>query len=227
LERLIDSGLESLTKIIMDMAELSEKCVLNAIELYEKGFAKRTQIFEWSEKLRVSQSKVTDLATELIMRYQPVAKDLRYIRSCMEIAYGFSRFGRYAYDIVEVLETMGSFEKCDKSLVMKTSDIACEMIRLSINALKTKQIDAVSKLYNMDNSVDALYRNYLTNLIMLKRDSSNYLLKEDSSNYLLKDPHCAISALLILRYLERIADHACYIGDSVCYIVTGQTSPRR
>jgi phosphate uptake regulator len=23
-----------------------------------------------------------------------------------------------------------------------------------------------------------------------------------------------------LRYLERIADHACYIGDSVIYIVT-------
>ena len=78
----------------MDMAELSEMCVLNAIELYEKGIAKKTQIFEWSEKLKVSQSKVTDLATELIIRYQPVATDLRYIRSCMEIAYGFSRFGR-------------------------------------------------------------------------------------------------------------------------------------
>jgi len=26
---------------------------------------------------------------------------------------------------------------------------------------------------------------------------------------------------LVLRYLERIADHACYIGDSVVYIVTG------
>jgi phosphate transport system protein len=145
----------------------------------------------------------------------------------MEIAYGFSRFGRYAYDIVEVLETMGSFQKCDKSLVMKTSEIACEMIRLSINALKTRQKDAVSKLYDMDNSVDAIYRNYLTNLITLNRDSGNYLLKDDSCNYLLKDPQCSISALLILRYLERIADHACYIGDSICYIVTGQSSPRR
>jgi len=218
LERLIDSGLESLTKIIMAMAELSEKCVLNAIELYEKGIAKKTQIFEWSEKLKVSQSKVTDLATELIMRYQPVARDLRYIRSCMEIAYGFSRFGRYAYDIVEVLETMGSFQKCDKSLVMKTSDIACEMIRLSINALKTKEKDTVSKLYHMDNSVDAIYRNYLRDLIIQKTDSSDYLLKE---------PQCAISALLILRYLERIADHACYIGDSVYYIVTAESSPRK
>jgi phosphate transport system protein len=32
---------------------------------------------------------------------------------------------------------------------------------------------------------------------------------------------------LIMRYLERIADHACYIGDSVHFIVTGQSSPRK
>ena len=32
---------------------------------------------------------------------------------------------------------------------------------------------------------------------------------------------CSLSSALILRYLERIADHATYIGESVDYIVTG------
>ena len=136
----------------------------------------------------------------------------------MEIAYGFSRFGRYAYDIVEVLETMGSIHKCDKSLVMKASNLASEMIRLSINALKTREKNSVSKLYKMDDSVDALYRKYLRDLITPKTDSNDHPLQ---------DPRCAISALLIMRYLERIADHACYIGDSVYFIVTGQSSPRK
>jgi phosphate transport system protein len=202
----------------MNMAELSEMCVLNSIESYEKGIVNKTQIFEWSEKLKISQSKVTDLATELIMRYQPVATDLRFVRSCMEIAYGFSRFGRYSYDIVEVLETMGSIHKCDKSRVIATSNLAFEMIRLSIDALRTKDEETVSKLYDMDNSVDALYRNYLRDLITPKIDPNDQLIK---------DPRCALSALLILRYLERIADHACSIGDSVYFIVTGQSSPRK
>ena len=61
--------------------------------------------------------------------------------------------------------------------------------------------------YKMDDSVDALYRKYLRDLITLKKDS----------NHLLKDPRCAISALLIMRYTKRIADHACYIGDSVVF----------
>jgi phosphate transport system protein len=218
LARLIDHGLDRLTKMIMNMAELSEMCVLKAIDSYEKGIVYKTQIFEWSEKLKISQTKVADLATELIRRYQPVASDLRFVRSCMEIAYGFSRFGRYAYDIVEILETMGSIHKCDKSRVIETSNLTSQMIKLSINALQNKEKETVSKLYNMDNSVDALYRNYLRDLITPKINPNEHLLK---------DPRCAISALMILRYLERIADHACYIGDSVYYIETGKSSPRK
>jgi phosphate transport system protein len=92
------------------------------------------------------------------------------------------------------------------------------MIRLSINALQTKEKNTVSKLYKMDDSVDALYTNYLKDLITLKTDSNDHPLQ---------DPRCAISALLIMRYLERIADHACYIGDSVYFIATGESSPRK
>jgi phosphate transport system protein len=73
----------------MDMAKLSESCVFNAIESYKSGTPIKNQIFEWSEKLRVLQEEVADLAIELIARYQPVATDLRFIRSSMEIAYGF------------------------------------------------------------------------------------------------------------------------------------------
>ncbi|HYZ95668.1 MAG TPA: PhoU domain-containing protein, partial [Nitrososphaeraceae archaeon] len=62
------------------------------------------------------------------------------------------------------------------------------------------------------------YRKYLRDLITPETDSSDHLLK---------DPRCALSALLVMRYLERIADHACYIGDSVYFIVTGQSSPRK
>lgn len=46
------------------------------------------QIFEWSEILRVPQEEAADLTIELIARYQHVAGDLRFIRSCMEVSYG-------------------------------------------------------------------------------------------------------------------------------------------
>jgi phosphate transport system protein len=203
----------------MDMATLSVRSVDTAIESYEKGSGSKDQIFEWSEQLRVLQDEVTELAVELIARYQPVATDLRFIKSCMEISYGFSRFGRYAYDIMDIIGTMGPLSHCDKSPVLDMANTAREMIHLSIKALRTQDKDAAKKLYEMDDTVDALYRKYLREIITPTS-------RKDMKN-MITDPRCYLSTLLILRYLERISDHACYIGDSVHYIVTGTSSPRR
>lgn len=214
---MLDLGIDRISNIIMDMAKLSEHSVVTAIDSYAKGISSKKTIFEWSEQLRVLQDEVGDLAIELIARYQPVATDLRFIRSCMEIAYGFSRFGRYAYDIVDVLETMGSISDCDKSAVLEMAKTVREMIHMSVEALQSKDKNAAEKLYQMDNTVDALYRKYLREAIT----------PHEKTDKRFADPRCYISALLILRYLERISDHACYIGDSVHYIVTGESSPRR
>ena len=215
--RLLDLGIDRIRNIIMDMARLSEQSVFTSIESYEKGTNLKKQIFEWSEKLRVLQDETADLAIELIARFQPVATDLRFIRSCMEIAYGFSRFGRYAYDIVEVLETIGDINECDKTAVMRMASTVREMILLSVQALQLRDKNASAKLYEMDDTVDALYRNYLREVITPQNNQDQKDL----------DPRCYISALLILRYLERISDHACYISDSVHYNMTGRSNPRR
>ena len=206
----------------MDMAKLSERAVFASIESYERGTSTiKKQIFEWSENLRLMQDEVSDLSIELIARYQPVATDLRFIRSCMEIAYDFSRFGRYSYDIVDVLETMGSISDCDKSYVLQMSNTVREMIHLSIEALQSRDRNAAQKLYEMDDTVDALYRKYVNEIINPQEHHNN------KKEYMDKTLRCYSSTLLILRYLERISDHACYIGDSVYYIVTGNSNPRR
>jgi phosphate transport system protein len=222
LTRLLDLGIEHIQNIVMDMAKLSERSVFASIESYERGTSTiKKQIFEWSENLRLMQDEVSDLSIELIARYQPVATDLRFIRSCMEIAYDFSRFGRYSYDIVDVLETMGSISDCDKSYVLQMSNTVREMIHLSIEALQSRDRNAAQKLYEMDDTVDALYRKYVNEIINPQEHHNN------KKEYMDKTLRCYISALLILRYLERISDHACYIGDSVYYIVTGNSNPRR
>jgi len=216
--RLLDLGIDRIRNIVMDMAKLSENSVFAAIEAYQQSTQVKKQIFDWSEKLRILQDEVSDLAIELIALYQPVATDLRFIKSCIEIAYGFSRFGRYAYDIADILETIGSVSECDKSAVLEMSKTVRQMILLSQAALRSRDKDASQKLYEMDNIVDTQYRKYI-------HDAIN--TQEEKPNEKIKDLRCYISTSLILRYLERISDHACSIADSVVYIVTGSSSPRR
>ncbi|MGB8025292.1 MAG: phosphate uptake regulator PhoU [Nitrososphaeraceae archaeon] len=223
--RLLDLGIDRISNVIMDMAKISENSVFAAIESYQESTHIKKQIFDWSEKLRVLQEEVSDLAIELIARYQPVASDLRFIKSCMEISYGFSRFGRYSYDIVDLLETIGSISDCDKSAVLEMAKTVRGMILLSLQALQSRDKSAGEKLYQMDDTVDTLYRKYLRDIITPSQEQQNEKRLTDSN--INNNPRCYISALLILRYLERISDHACYIGDSVHYVVTGVSSPRR
>jgi phosphate transport system protein len=217
LTRLLDLGIERTRDIIGEMSKISEICVSTVLESYRKGDIKKREMFEWAEKLRILQEEVSDLAFELIARYQPVARDLRYIRSCLEVSYVLSRFGGYGYEIVEVLDMMGSISECDKSAVTEAAKVTSEMISLSVSALDFKDQQTSDKLYDMDDTVDNIYREYLKEIVTAKRGSKN----------IYADPRCVISALHVLRYLERVADHACYIADSVSYIVTGKSNPRR
>jgi phosphate transport system protein len=119
---------------------------------------------------------------------------------------------------------MSPTSNCDKSDVLEMANTVREMIRLSVHSLESRDKDAVRKLYQMDDTVDALYRAFLKRVIDSGINDKN---KHVGDKVQFLDIRCYISTLLILRYLERISDHACYIGDSVHYIVTGISSPRR
>jgi phosphate transport system protein len=203
----MDMGLDKLNSLLLEMATMSENAVASSIEAYEKG-EKATQVRKWAEQLQTLHRQVSDLSMEVIARYQPVASDLRLIKACFEISYGFFRYGRYAKDIVEVLEMFGDLSRCDHTVVTETARRTQEMIKMSIDAFARRDVALARKVPKMDDFVDDRYRKHLRGVMEGKGDL-----------------RCSLSAVLILRYLERISDHATYIAESVDYIVTGVEPP--
>jgi phosphate transport system protein len=205
--RLMDMGLDQLNSLLLNMANLSQQAVSASIEAYSHG-GKGAEVKQMSERLRSLHRQVSDLSLEMIARYQPVATDLRFLKACVEISYGFFRYGRYALDITEVLDMFGDLSKCDRKFVVDTARKTQEMIRMSVEAFARRDVEMARKIPSMDDAVDDGYRN---NLLKTLEAKSNI--------------KCAISSSLILRYLERIADHASYIGEMVEYIATGIEPP--
>ena len=205
--RLMDMGLDQLNSLLLSMADLSQQAVAASIEAYSQG-GKGAEVKEMSGRLQTLHRQVSDLSMEMIARYQPVATDLRFLKACLEISYGFFRYGRYARDITEVLEMFGDLGKCDRTSVVQTARKTQEMIRLSSEAFARRDVELARKIPSMDDAVDDSYRE---NVRMTIQGRGN--LK------------CSMSAALILRYLERIADHATYIAESVEYITTGAEPP--
>jgi len=202
--RLMDIGLDQLNSLLLDMATLSQQAVSASIEAYSTG-SKGTEVRQMSNRLHALHRQVSDLSVEMIARYQPVASDLRFLKACMEISYGFFRYGRYALDITSVLDMFGDLSRCDKKFVVDTAKKTQEMIRMSVEAFAKRDLETARTIPQMDDVVDESYRKNLRNTIEKKGG----------------DIKCALSSALILRYLERIADHASYIGESVEYIATG------
>lgn len=200
----MDMGLERLSNAISDMGNLAQDSVMRAIQAYAKGEQITQQALDRAHQLSTLSNEVEELAVELLARYQPVASDLRYIKSCLEISYGFSRFGRYAYDIAQVLEIFGDVSGCDRTPVEELSRRVTQMIQTSLQSFRTKDTKLARSLRHEDDLVDNMYLDYMKQVTGDKTISVK----------------CALASTLVLRYLERIADHACYIGDSVVYIVT-------
>jgi len=211
LVRLLDLGLERLKNMLIDMGNFSEQTVSTAIDAYTQNKNLVNEVYSASERLRMLEEEVSELAIELLARYQPVASDLRFIKSCLEIAYGFTRFGRYAYDIMQVRNIFGDLSHCDTKLIEEAGKHAKEMIRLSIKAFIERDINLAKKIKEMDNVIDTIYLTY----VKAAAESKD------------KDIRCTIAGTLILRYLERIADHATYIADSIQYIKSGTKASRR
>ncbi len=78
------------------------------------------------------------------------------------------------------------------------------MITLAVQSFAALDLDKVKQLQTDEDLVDKYYNKHLPTLI-------------NSAN-----TKCALADALVLRYLERIADHAWFIGESVNYMVTGK-----
>jgi phosphate transport system protein len=204
----LDKGLKQLEKVVIEMADLAVKTVEASIIAYLEGGSVEVQVRAWSDTLRHMHNEVEEISIGLIARQQPVATDLRTIMSSIKIAYDLSRFGRYAYDISNVLELVNGFDKTNSEdkFVKDMSDKVQEMLKLTIEIYNTKNFDKVKHLSTMENEVDVMYRNHLRS--MSQRRPNN--------------PGLFISEILVTRHLERIADHACYIVEEVHYMVHGE-----
>jgi len=200
----MDMGLDRLSSAIGDMGNLAQDSVIKAIQAYAKGERITQEAMNRAHQLSAVANEVEEIAMELLVRYQPVATDLRFIKSSLEIAYGFQRFGRYALDIAQVLEIFGDLSQCEKTGVEEMAAKVALMINQSIQSFKSRDTKLARTLRHEDDLVDKMY------LDQIRRISKGSVQVK-----------CALASTLVMRYLERIADHACYIGDSVIYIVTG------
>jgi len=207
MRRLLDVGLEELTTILFKMGGIAEEAVGLSIEGFLEGVDVSEKVQSLSAVLVTLSVDAEDKTFELLVKYQPVASDLRVIKSYMKIAYDFERYGRYALDISFDHKTFAELRKdaFTNTPLQKLAEKVIKMVQTSVTAFKNHDAELARKLAGIEDEVDKLYMSTL-------KQYSKTSFRDNS----------LISKILVTRYLERIADHATYIGESVVYIATGE-----
>ena len=157
----------------------------------------------------VKLDEIDRLCSLLLLTQQPVASDMRFIVSVMNIVVDMERIGDQVRDIAE---TAG---KCKSEIhVPELDEMAadCEfMIRGALESFVGRDLDRAEKIIARDDAVDTAFDK-------LKLKLSDWV----KSGYDVED---LLNLLMIGKYLERIGDHATNIAEWTSYVVTGNKKP--
>ncbi|AFY86960.1 MAG: Phosphate-specific transport system accessory protein PhoU [Chroococcidiopsis cubana SAG 39.79] len=141
----------------------------------------------------------------------PVAKDLRLLSAFMQLVRDLERIGDYAEDLGEIAIKLFPYppHQCIPQIEIM-SHHAQAMLAASLMALADLDAQAGLAVKQLDDVVDDSYEN-LYHTLATERDIQGVL-----------EPWLLLA--LVIRHLERMADHATNVGQRVAYIVTGQRS---
>lgn len=157
------------------------------------------------------EKAIENKCMSLLMRQQPVARDLRTISTAMKMVTDLQRIGDQAMNIAEISLLMaGDGKKTEvPEDIVTMSRQAGMMVRRAIGAYAEKDPVTARGVMAQDDVVDALF-------VQVKQELTERIAaREDHSDR-------AVDLIIIAKYLERVADHAVNIAQWSIFCVTGQ-----
>ncbi len=195
---------------LIEMCRITENMIDNSIKaLIEKDASLARSVGETDSVVDDMELDIEKKCIHIILRRQPVAKDLREVSSALKMITDIERIGDQASDIGEIVASMPG-DKYIKELthIKKMGALAVKMVHDSVNSFIKNDEKLADSTIKLDDEMDELFETVKNELIEL--------IKKDGKN-------CdqAILFMMIAKYLERIGDHAVNVSEWTKYNETG------
>ena len=203
--------LKTLKTETLEMAHLGRFMLRTAVDALIR------QDPELAESVIVRKGEIHDLEVRLeehcyhlIALYQPMAKDMRTIACTLKVISASLRIGRYGKVIAKVVKELADRPHIANLMsIPHMADLAIDMVDDAITAYESDDLNLIKDFSTRDDTVDALRHSIF-------RQGITYMM-EDPKNI----SRCT-HYIMVARYLERCADHACKIAENVHYMETGE-----
>ena len=208
-----DSDLESLKPALVEMGQNAAEAVENALEaLCTADTAAAQKIVQGDDRINNMERDIEHRCMTLLLRQQPVAGDLRRSSTAIKVVTDIERMGDHAADIAEIIPHLVTVRRDGDPAVsqaIRMGQKAHKMILDALAALAGEDEPAAQKVIAADDEVD-----YDFNAI-----------KHTLAEEIAADPakvDAALDLLMVIKYLERIGDHAVNVAEWVEFVRTGR-----
>lgn len=205
-----DMQLQELDEQLTHMGELCEVAIAKATQALKEGnFDQARAVMTADEEIDQMEKDIERMCLKLLLSQQPVAKDLRRISAALKMITDMERIGDQTADIAEIVISSGNHTPVDIKEIGTMAASVSRMVRDSVNAYVTKNLELAKNVMEADDGVDHLFDTIRDELIM-------YIRAEKGEN-----GRRIFDLIMVTKYLERIGDHATNIAEWVEFSITG------
>jgi len=202
--------LDQLKLTILKMAALTETALEKSIHaLFERDVEIADEVIRGDREINLLEIDVDKYCLRLLALDQPMARDLRFIIGCMKISVDLERIADQAVNVAERAIVLSQSPPLPRNpLMLELAETALDMVRCAISAFVQENVTQARDVCQLDDNADELNVTVLKNLL-------NYMVKEVPA------VERSVQTIIVARCLERVADQATNIAESVIFIVQG------
>ncbi|BAZ43435.1 phosphate uptake regulator PhoU [Chondrocystis sp. NIES-4102] len=206
----LQRSLRRVQQEVLRMGTLVEQSFrLSHQSLFERDVDATKKILVLEKQIDIYYRQIESDCATLMTLQAPVAQDLRLLSAIMQLVRDLERIGDYAQDLTEMAIKLMKYPPHEVLTgIAQMSEQAQLMLATSLVALADLDPSAGSRVKELDDIVDDAY-DHLYEIIAFQKDVPGVV-----------EPILLLG--LIIRHLERMADHATNISQRVSYIVTGK-----
>ncbi len=201
-----DEALNALRNDVLMMASLTERNLTQTFEsLFQRDTELANQVIADDEEIDTLEKQVDSEGIDILLRFQPVARDLRAIIATMKVGANLERIADQATSIARRVRKLNLEEALPEATELEPMAAeAVMMLKDSLRAFTDGDVDLALTIKPRDKQLDAL--NSQISVRFTELMSRN---PEQIRSYL--------ELIFIARSLERVGDHATNIAEDAVY----------
>lgn len=212
MERSFDLQLQELKDMVVLLGEITKKAVRLAAELTTgENLSVIEEIVRLEKESDQLETKLQKRASTLMALYQPVAGDLRWLLTSMNIAHELERIADQCLNIVQRIT--------ESKELLFSATLPIELFEMT--ARMQEMVDDVHQAYirqDTELAQEIIGRDIF--LDDLKTRITNKYFELITKNEV--EPALAVAYILISRHIEKIGDLAKNVAEEVFYLVHGE-----